>query len=175
VNANDIRDLVERARTRDRDAWASLYRRAHPGLLAFARRRVRCDYAAEDAVSETMARAMVAIDAFVWRGNGFDAWLYGILRNVLREHARSQITLPAGTALAVDHREPVETMIATEDAATVRSAFERLPADERMLLELRVLARLPAATTGSLLGKRAGAVRMAQSRALERLRSLLAS
>ena len=45
--------------------------------------------------------------------------------------------------------------------------------DEQELLELRVVGRLSAEEVGEVIGKRAGAVRMAQARALSRLRSLL--
>ena len=52
----------------------------------------------------------------------------------------------------------------------MRAAFERLGDEDREVLELRVVAGLSAEEVGNVLGKRAGAVRMAQSRALERLR-----
>ena len=37
-----------------------------------------------------MARALDGIDRFTWQGGGFDAWLYGIVRNVVRELSRSR-------------------------------------------------------------------------------------
>lgn len=52
----------------------------------------------------------------------------------------------------------------------MRFAFDRLPAQDRELLELRVLAGLDANSVGSVLGRRPGTVRVAQSRALRRLR-----
>jgi RNA polymerase sigma-70 factor (ECF subfamily) len=55
----------------------------------------------------------------------------------------------------------------------VRAAFAQLRPDEQELLELRVLGRLDSRETAALLGKKPGAVRMAQSRALERLRTLM--
>ena len=56
-------------------------------LFGFARRRLFDDRAAEDAVSETMTRALDNIERFTWQGGGFDAWLYGIARNVVHELA----------------------------------------------------------------------------------------
>ena len=55
----------------------------------------------------------------------------------------------------------------------MRRAFGRLTDDEQELLELRVVGRLSAEEVGEVIGKRPGAVRMAQARALSRLRSLL--
>ncbi|MBV9285708.1 MAG: hypothetical protein JO176_13890, partial [Acidimicrobiia bacterium] len=60
-----------------------------------------------------------------------------------------------------------------EEAAAVRKAFGRLADGDRELLELRVVGGLSAEETAEALGRRPGAVRMAQSRALGRLRRLL--
>ena len=63
--------------------------------------------------------------------------------------------------------------MANDDAAAVRWAFDRLGADDRELLELRVQGGLSSEEVGQLLGKQPGAVRMAQARALGRLRTIL--
>ncbi len=176
VPDDDIRELVDRARGRDPDAWELLYRRAYPRLFAYARRRVGSQHAADDAVSETMTRAIDRIHAFVWRGNGFDAWLYGILRNVLCEASRAGSRFaPDATFVEVTASEhgPLGLRTSREEAASLRKAFEQLSPSEQELLELRVVGGLSADDVGSVLGKRAGAVRMAQARALDRLRVLL--
>ena len=166
----DLPALVARAVGADPDAWEALYRRAYPGLMAYASRRLDRDRAA-DAVAETMARAVARIDRFEWKGGGFDAWLYGILRHVVvdvyrasaRDAARREREAPRAAG-------PLDHVVDNEDAAEVRAAFARLGDDDRELLELRVVAGLAAEEVGKVLGKRPGAVRMAQTRALERLR-----
>jgi len=55
----------------------------------------------------------------------------------------------------------------------MRAAFALLSADERELLELRVVGGLSAEEVAAALGKRAGAVRTAQYRALAHLRRIL--
>ena len=60
--------------------------------------------------------------------------------------------------------------MSAEEAAAVRRAFALLSDDDRELLELRVVAGLSAEESAGVLGRRPGAVRMAQSRALSRLR-----
>ncbi len=102
----ELRTVVELAVARDADAWASLYRRAYPGLFAYARRRLRSEHEADDAVSETMLRALNQIDTFTSKGAGFDAWLYSIARNVIREGPAGSVEFeaalrsPAGDAAA---------------------------------------------------------------------------
>jgi RNA polymerase sigma-70 factor (ECF subfamily) len=68
---------------------------------------------------------------------------------------------------------PLDHVLGREEATGLRRAFDRLAEEDRELLELRVVAGLDAAEVGRVLGKRAGAVRQAQSRALARLRVLL--
>lgn len=94
----DVRELVCRAQASDPDAWEAMHRRSYPRLLAYARRRLPGAHEADDAVSGAFARAYDRLPRFRWKGAGFDAWLQGILRNVVLERGR------ASTRMA---REPV--------------------------------------------------------------------
>ena len=173
----ELHATIERARAFDPDAWESLYRRLYPRLRAYARRRLAAPMC-DDAVSEAFTRAMDAIERFSWGAGGFDGWVFGILRNVVFEHyrtERSDGTPPHGGVpeRASDEEGPLDRLIAGERAAEVRRAFEGLASEDRELLELRILGELDAKAVGAVVGKRAGAVRMAQSRALSRLADLL--
>jgi RNA polymerase sigma-70 factor (ECF subfamily) len=126
----ELRALVERARSAEPDAWEGLYRHAHPRLWAFARRRLATAEQAEDAVSEAMARAIASIDRFTWTGAGFDGWLFGILRNVVREAyrgtARNDRQLGVASDLVHAHGaapDPLDHLVADEDSASLRAAF----------------------------------------------------
>ncbi len=121
-----------------------------------------------------MARAVARIATFQWRDGGFDAWLYGILRHVVIDAQRADARefrrrVPAEASAA----SPLDFVLEGEEAEAVRGAFaELLPADQEVL-QLRVVAGLSAEEVGVVLGKRPGAVRMAQSRALAQLRRKL--
>lgn len=171
----DVASLVTGARRGDSEAWEALYRRAYPRLLAYARRRLPSPDEARDAVSEAMARAVANIHRFRSMGAGFDAWLYGILRHVVLDALRAQRrrSPEAPPEEASQDPEPLGQVLDDEEAEAVRAAFARLPPGDQELLELRVVAGLEAGHVARVLGRRAGAVRMAQSRALKRLRSLL--
>lgn len=177
MRERDLQITVERARGYDPDAWETLYRHAYPRLFAYARRRVGSDETADDAVSEAFARAMDGIGRFTWTRAGFDGWMFGILRNVVLEHYRDdhkqpQASLPGpeGAEPASAEPGPLDRVLTGERDAAVRRAFDELPESERELLELRILGELDAGAAGAVLGKRSGAVRMAQGRALKRLR-----
>lgn len=172
VPREKLEALIERAAIADPDAWEALYRRLYPRLFSYARRRVPTDHAADDAVSETMTRALDKIDTFSWRGAGFDAWVFGILKNVVREHGRKTgREIPSTTSRVEPATEPCCPIEAREERAMVRAAFARLSTDEQEVLELRVVAGLQAAGAAEVLGRSSGAVRMAQSRAIQRLRT----
>ena len=169
----DLHALVVRARVMDPGAWESLYRRLYPRLLAYARRRLDHD-SARDAVAECLARAVAGIDRFAWRGAGFDAWIVGILRYVVIDEQRARDReRRRPPALDPPMDDPTEALAHDEEAKAVRAAFERLPPADQELLELRVIAGLSADEVAAAQHKRPGAVRMAQSRALRRLRDEL--
>jgi RNA polymerase sigma-70 factor (ECF subfamily) len=177
-----LREVVERARTRDPDAWEALYRHCYPRLVSYALRRLPDQSAADDAVSEAMARALRRIDEFSWRGSGFDGWMYGIVRNVVMEQrrrsSRDQRLLDRNSAETNATSDPTSgspehVVDAAGDRDLLVRAFERLDDDERELLELRIVGELSAADTGAVLGKNPGAVRTAQMRALGRLRQAM--
>lgn len=175
AGTNQGDDLVERAVALDADAWETLYRRAYDALFGYAYRRLGSVEASEDAVSETMMRAMRSIDRYVPGEARIDAWLVGIMRNVVLESWRASARDRRATELPVPVGEApaVEGVIAQEEAHEVRAAFAKLTAEEQELLELRVMLGLSAEEVGGILQRRPGAVRMAQHRALGRLRSTM--
>jgi RNA polymerase sigma-70 factor, ECF subfamily len=170
----DWEPVVARARGDDERAWEELYRHAYPRLLAFAERRLDHDRARE-AVAETMARAVAGIDRYQGTGSGFDGWLFGILRHVVVDAHRAAGRRPVMAPVEEISPEagPYELLRQTEEHAELRRAFATLPARDRQVLELRVVGGLGVEETAAALGKRPGAVRMAQSRALSRLRKRL--
>jgi RNA polymerase sigma-70 factor (ECF subfamily) len=170
---NERRLLVEQARSGGAEAWEALLRSLYPRLFAYAARRSGTD-AADDIVAETMTRAVESIDRFSWDQAGFDGWVFGIARRVVADHARREARAARPSPTSDLPSTPVDDDLSlAEDYAEVRAAFESLRPEEREVLELRVIAGLTADQAAAVLGKRAGTVRVAQSRALARLRELL--
>jgi RNA polymerase sigma-70 factor (ECF subfamily) len=170
---NSLRLLVSKAQRGNEQAWDALFRRSYPKLLAYASRRLPTSELAKDAVGETMTRAVAGIDRLRFERGGFDAWMYGIARHVVLD---AQRTLwregPGRVPDAADlDSGPSERAIATEESAQIRRAFERLGRSDQEILELRVVAGLSSDEVAVVLGRLPGAIRMAQKRALSRLRS----
>jgi RNA polymerase sigma-70 factor (ECF subfamily) len=170
-----LKGTVDEALHGDPDAWEKLYARLRPRLYGLCLQRLSNNHDAEDAVAETMLRAVDAASSFRWRGGGFDAWVFRICTNVISDMARTRTrratVLPSGSE--IDPGEVEDKTVLDEEHAAVRKAFERLDPEERELLELRLIAQLSSDEAAHVLGRRPGAVRTAQSRALARLRVLL--
>jgi RNA polymerase sigma-70 factor, ECF subfamily len=176
LDAEEQIAAVAAAKQGDLDAWETLYRHVYARLHAYLARRVGLDHA-EDCVSDTMARAIASIERLKLGPAGFDGWVFGIARRVVAEHYRQagkfRREVVASQQMAVDAHMPDDELSQEVDQVRLRRQFARLPPGEQELLELRVVAGLSAEQVAAVLGKRPGAVRTAQSRALAHLRRLM--
>jgi RNA polymerase sigma-70 factor (ECF subfamily) len=179
VDDRDDEFLVLAARRGDADAWERIYRRLYPRLAAYLGRRVGFEHA-EDAVSETMARAVAGLDRMTLGPAGFDGWVFGIARRVAADHhrragrhRRQDLAASFADGPPQEADASLDRLVVADEHAEIRRAFAQLSPGERELLELRVVAGLSADDAAAVLGKQAGAIRTAQSRALARLRQLL--
>jgi RNA polymerase sigma-70 factor (ECF subfamily) len=170
-------DQSESARLRNRDpaAWESFYERVYPMMLAYAERRLGHGELARDAVSEALARAVKTIARMEELDATPEAWCVGILRHVVADSQRRiyrdrTVVEP----LHDSSPDPTAHLEISMEHESVRRAFAQLNESDRELLELRVVAGLSSDEVAKLLSMRPSAVRMAQMRALEKLRSLLA-
>lgn len=162
--------------------------RAREELLADVRRLVHrycrtrlgrmpgAEQAADDAAQEVCIAVLSALPRFRDEGRPFEAFVFGIaahkVADVQRAAARQAIPtddLPDGPDL---DDGPEESLLRASEAERARALLERLPAHQRELLVLRIGVGLSAEETGVALGMSAGAVRVAQHRALARLRVL---
>jgi RNA polymerase sigma factor (sigma-70 family) len=72
-------------------AFDELFRRHGPGLNRWLRHKGYASDETDDLHQETWFRAWQGIRRYVDRGKSFEAWLYGIAKNVLREYQRDWI------------------------------------------------------------------------------------
>jgi DNA-directed RNA polymerase specialized sigma24 family protein len=114
---------------------ADAYRRRGQDLFAFAYRLVDRPGVAEDVVHDAFARLLDGrchIDA---RRGDLDVLLFGVVRNVAREHRRREST--AGRLLARTRRqEETSTQVVPEDVLAVRTAVASLSDTDREVVVL---------------------------------------
>ncbi len=181
TTTDELAPLVAAARKGDAAAAQDLITRLRPGLLRYCRARLgRTDGSygsADDVAQEVCTAVFTSLDRYVDQGRSFTAFAYGIaghkvadaLRAGYRDRSDAVETLPESVDTSAG---PEETAVAADQAARARLLLDRLPEPQRELLLLRVVAGLSAEDTGAALGLSAGAVRVAQHRALAKLRTL---
>jgi RNA polymerase sigma-70 factor (ECF subfamily) len=129
-----------------------------PELRSFAARRLGSWGAAEDVVQETILRAWRRADHFDSARGTLRGWLYGILRNLLVDVARSAASRPQTIPIATDVVGPdeVEALIGS---LTIAAALRRLSIEHRQVFYYCVLKQWPHAEVAQLLGVPIGTIR----------------
>lgn len=177
----NIRDLTAQAVGGQPAAIESLLRQIRPMVLRYCRARlgrISGHYQVADDVAQEVCIALLsALPRYRDMGRPFASFVFGIASHKVADAMRSAGHLAIPTEdlpdAADDRPGPEETAVAYLEAERVRALLARLPVQQRELLVLRVLAGLTAQETGNELGMSAGAVRVAQHRALARLRAMV--
>jgi RNA polymerase sigma-70 factor (ECF subfamily) len=132
------RDLVEAARSGDREAFVDLIRSRTDRLFAVAQRILRDIDRAEDALQDALVIA--------WRDlrglrdpDRFDAWLQRVLINVCIAQATRERRRTANLrVLPVDDGPAApDDLLTIADRDLLDRGFRRLPPDQRAILVLR--------------------------------------
>jgi RNA polymerase sigma factor (sigma-70 family) len=172
-------DLIERARHGDVSAFEALVR-AHQEV-AFRTAWVASGGAddAEDAAQEGFMKAFAALPRFR-AGAPFRPWLLTIVANEARNRRRSagrrealalRVPLPSGDGQA----SPEASALAAERRTALLEALRRIPDADREVIAYRFLLELSEAETAAALGVPVGTAKSRLSRALDRLRAVVAS
>lgn len=164
----------------DHDAIESLIEQLRPMVVRYCRARLgRVDgryHLADDVAQEVCIAVLSALPRYRDLGKSVLSFVYGIaahkVSDALRHAGRAAVPtgeLPDGPD---EHPGPEETAVRNIEAERARELLAVLPDQQRELLLLRVIGGLSAEETGRALGMSPGAVRVAQHRALARLRAV---
>jgi len=157
------RELWERIRRGEAQAFDAFYRGMGPHLLGFLRQIVSNRQAAEDVMQETFTRMWRSPNGFTPERGTLRAYLFGVARKCAAEWWRKH-----GSAVG----NPVEgrAECKTEIASLVGDALQRLPEEQRSLLWLREVEGQSYAELAQILEIPVGTVRSRLFTAREELR-----
>ena len=129
----------------------------------------------EDLTSEVFLRVFDRLSQFSGDEPNFRSWLFTIAHRILIDDARRRQRRPQTTMLPVDVESHAVGDVEHEALANVGAAWAdemlaSLPPEQRAVVALRVTADLALEQVAEILGKRVGAVKSLQHRALENLR-----
>jgi RNA polymerase sigma-70 factor (ECF subfamily) len=167
--------LVERAQRGSDTAVGDLLGQVRPAVLRYALARVGRRDVAEDVTQEVCLAVLTGLSRYEDTGRPFRSYVFAIAAHKVADaHRAAYRTVPTDVLPdgADDAPGPEEAAVRGDDARHALALLGLLPEDQRELLLLRVAAGLSAEETGGVLGMSPGAVRVAQHRALARLRDL---
>ncbi len=177
---DELRSLVSRAASGEAEATDVLLARFRPLVHRYCRARLGrapgAEQSADDAAQEVCLAVLSALPRYRDLGRSFEAFVFGIAAHKVADvqRAASRGAVPTGELpdAADTQLGPEEQAVRRSDAETARALLSALPEHLRELVVLRIAVGLSAEETGRALNMSAGAVRVAQHRALTRLRAL---
>ncbi|MBM9504726.1 RNA polymerase sigma factor ShbA [Streptomyces sp. KK5PA1] len=177
--------LVRRAADGDQRATHELLAHVHPLAERYCRTKLsrlpgEARHFVDDLAQEVCLAVLCALPRYRDLGRPFEAFVVSIAAHKVADLQRAAMRGPGSTAVPSDQMPekpddslgPEERALLNSDAAWARKLLERLPNHLRELVLLRVAVGLSAEETGQVLGMSPGAVRVAQHRALSRLRAI---
>ncbi|GAA3443604.1 sigma-70 family RNA polymerase sigma factor [Planomonospora venezuelensis] len=173
--SEELRTLVLRAKTGDTEAFGTLYDRYLDLVYRYILLRVGSHPLAEDLTSETFLRALRRIADFTWQGRDFGAWLVTIARNLVTDHFKSgRHRLEISTAEVFETpldgpHIPENAVVAAMVNHRVLSAVRSLRPEQQECVVLRFLHGMSLAETALIMGKKSGAIKALQFRAIRAL------
>ena len=180
----DLSDaLVAQAVHGDRRSIERLLMLVRPLIVRYCRARVgrfeRSYSSADDVAQEVCVAVLTSLPNYREQGRPFLAFVYGIAahkvadshRAAARNRAEPVEEVPDGPELEPG---PEQSALRLESTEEMSRLLALLPAKQREILVLRVMLGMSAEETAEMIGSTPGAVRVAQHRALGRLRKELA-
>lgn len=166
----------------DRRALDYLLATIRPLVIKYCRARIgrqeRTYASADDVAQEVCVAILRALPTYRERGRPFLAFVYGIAQHKVADARRAAARnrsdpvaeVPDGVS---DSAGPEQHALHSELSDRMGELLRILPDKQREIVVLRIVVGLSAEETAKSVGSTAGAVRVAQHRALTRLRKIL--
>ena len=171
----DEKELVERARHRDQEAFAQLYEKHFDKIYRYVRLKIGNETEAEDMTQQVFLNALQSISSFKWKGVPFSAWLFRIAHNQVVDYFRKtkSTAVPLDESLAKDDNNPQLIVEQKLDIEQLLLATKQLTEAQREVISLRFAGELPIAQVAKAMDKSQGAVKALQHSGIIALRKIL--
>ncbi len=155
-------------------AWMDLYREFAPVVLRYFRARRAPE--PEDLTAEVFVQVVRKLEQFTGSEDDFRGWIVTIAHRRFIDSLRSRSRRPVDPvsdevlALTGDVGDPEEQALTTIATREVQQALRHLSPDQQDVVFLRLIAGLSITEVAEALGKKPGAIKALQSRAVAALR-----
>ncbi|MBS1692307.1 MAG: sigma-70 family RNA polymerase sigma factor [Actinobacteria bacterium] len=180
ISGERLDAVVAEAVAGSRDALREVLETIRPIVVRYCRARIgtaeRSGLSADDIAQEVCLAAITALPRYRDQGRPFLAFVYGIAAHKVADAHRAAGRNRADPTDSVPERFSVEAgpeqlAVEAEASARMNKLLQILPEKQREILILRVVVGMSAEETAEAVGSTAGAVRVAQHRALARLKA----
>lgn len=176
---SELAELVAAAQAGDRSALERLLARTRPQIHRYVLSRLVDRASAEDVTQEVAMAVVAGLHRYVDTGRSPLAWMFGIAANKVSEAHRAggrrrESLVEVPPERGHDENRPDVVAADLETTRELAHLLKELPPPQGEILRLRIAAGLSADETADVLGMTAGAVRVAQHRALRKLRERFA-
>ncbi len=163
----------------DRKALSTVLETIRPPVFRYCRARIglgeRGNVSADDVAQEVCMAVMTALPRYRDQGRPFMSFVYGIAAHKVadahRGTARNRQDPTADMPdFASSAEGPEDHALLGESSRRVQELLDSLSPEQREILILRVIEGVSAAEAAEIVGSTAGAVRVAQHRALAKLK-----
>ncbi len=166
----DEKNLVQRAATGDKEAFAGLYTRYKDSLYRYAFFRLGNDHDAQDAIADCIAAAYQSI-GHLRNASTFRTWIFRILYRCCCAYVKDQMEQNSRADAASLER------IAYDDSrllsVELRDALDQLDPADRDIVLLSTVAGYNSREIASVTGLKANTVRSRLARSLKKMRTFL--
>lgn len=168
---DDLGDMVDRAIAGDRASWDGLFDRFYPAVYRYAMARLGDPSAAEEAAQDVFVAAVGSLRTLrERRAPAVEAWFFRIARFTVADHIRRAMRHRRDLRAALD--EPLDPGVLVADrlaAYQIREALAELTDDQRDVIVRRFVLDQPLDEVARVMGRRVGAIKSLQHRALAQL------
>ena len=175
TSSGDAEALARRAIERDAAAWEQLFELHYENVYRFVRYRLRSVDEAEDIAAQAFEVAYARADRFDYRGVPIEGWLFGIARNLVRDHikrlGRRGIDDEFDDSLELSEPDQADAIGLRRD---LLEAMRELTPDRREVIELRFLLDKSVLDTAAMMNRSEDAVKNLQRRALAAMQRAMA-
>lgn len=163
-----------------RDALREVVETIRPIVVRYIRARLgtteRVGLSADDVAQEVCLAAIQALPRYQDQGRPFLAFVYGIAAHKVADAHRAAARNKSDPTEVVPERYsldvgPEQMALQSDTSARMNKLLQILPEKQREILILRIVVGLSAEETADAVGSTPGAVRVAQHRALAKLKT----
>ena len=171
--------VIRRCQAGDKEAFRYVVERYGSLMYGTAYQITRNHARAQELTQDALVLAWRGINSF--QGGSLKAWLVKILTNrgisLGRRRELDAATLDdpeSPITVADESQDPAAAAVLSIERERIRAALATLPEEQQQVVTLRFFSELSVSETAAALGIREGTVKSRLSRALDRLRDVLA-